>query len=72
MDTLHKTYQGGQYPQIGDLVFNPNHTAYGVCVSLFGDMGWAKIKWTYKSHPIVRPIYNVVLIKRSKDEQARA
>ena len=72
MDTLHKTYKGGQYPKVGDLVFNPNHNAYGVCVSLFGDMGWAKIKWTYKSHPIVRPIYNVVLIKRSKDEQARA
>ena len=71
MDTLHKTYMDGEYPQIGDLVFNPNHNAYGVCVSLFGDMGWAKIKWTYKPHPIVRPIYNVVLIKRSSNEQAR-
>ena len=72
MDTLHKTYMDGEYPQIGDLVFNPHKNSYGVCVALFGEKGWAKIKWAYKDRPIVRPIYNVVLIKRSMNEQARS
>jgi hypothetical protein len=58
----------GEYPRIGDLVFNPHKNSYGVCVALFGEKGWAKIKWAYKDRPIVRPIYNVVLIKRSNNE----
>lgn len=72
MDPHHKTYLDGEYPKIGDLVFNPHKNSYGVCISLFGEMGVAKIKWIYMSHPIIRPIYNVVLIKRSINEQARA
>jgi len=71
MDPYHKTYMDGEYPQPGDLVFNPHKNSYGVCVSLFGEKGWAKIKWAYQDRPIVRPIYNVVLIKRSNNEQAR-
>ena len=65
MDILHKTYMGGEYPRSGDLVYNPAHNGFGVCVGVFGSQGWARIKWSYKDRPIVRPIYNVKLIKRS-------
>ena len=59
------TYKFGEIPKLGDLVFNPAKDGYGVCISLYPDeRGWAKIKWAYKLRPIVRPIYNLILIKR--------
>ena len=69
MDIAHKTYWGGKKPQIGDLVYDPRYKTYGVCVSLFGERCWAKIKWIDSDCPIVRPIYNYILIKRSCNER---
>ena len=70
MDIPHKTYKGGETPRAGDLVYNPAQNGYGVCVDVFGSQGWAKIKWSYKTRAIVRPIYNVKLIKRSTNASA--
>jgi len=68
MELSLKKYRTGELPKVGDLVFNPAHQCYGVCVSLYGQKGWARILWTRRPFPIVRPIFNIKLIKRGSYE----
>jgi hypothetical protein len=65
----HKRYKTGELPKIGDFLYNPVHRVHGICVSLYGKKGWARILWAGRPRAIVRPIYNIKLIKRCSNAQ---